>query len=396
MDFIGKVHQLQNSPIEGLTKIRLYGSSFFINFGFGLFELMSRYFFSSDNKIYHHIKNTLSNYNARFIQQNAKNQKEFGTFEAMLNIYSNPPENFSQIFGWLYKCARTSDCQNAVSAVLQFIFNQECSNQSFFPTDPIQKEFLPDLLYNLSTKFKISICLTDFDTKKREWYKKTLETRSPNLFIMQKNEDLYLMYSEKMIELEGMNYNQNLDQILFSYPFVGDEGVQRETYNTFESPKKYHPLTSQSSVSGFETPIYLKENPQPSPIDLYEKMEYLVSKRTDLSMLNLNPTTLVELKLRYSQCIGIGQSFNQFRAFATAIKEALMLESNKNWKNQILERFNNKQTFTGLRLENNYDFDTKNIKKLVTYLKEIYMEALKNFDCFDEDLKNDFLADEEG
>ena len=395
MDFIGKVHQLQNSPIEGLTKIRLYGSSFFINFGFGLFELMSRYFFSSDNKIYHHIKNTLSNYNARFIQQNAKNQKEFGTFEAMLNIYSNPPENFSQIFGWLYKCARTSDCQNAVSAVLQFIFNQECSNQSFFPTDPIQKEFLPDLLYNLSTKFKISICLTDFYTRKVQWYK-TLQTRCPNLFIMQINENLWLMYSEKMIELEGMNYNQNLDQILFSYPFVGDEGVQRETYNTFESPKKYHPLTSQSSVSGFETPIYLKENPQPSPIDLYEKMEYLVSKRTDLSMLNLNPTTLVELKLRYSQCIGIGQSFNQFRAFATAIKEALMLESNKNWKNQILERFNNKQTFTGLRLENKYDFDTKNIKKLVTYLKEIYMEALKNFDCFDEDLKNDFLADEEG
>ena len=113
-------------------------------------------------------------------------------------------------------------------------------------------------------------------------------------------------------------------------------------------------------------------------------------------MLNLNPTTLVELKLRYSQCIGIGQSFNQFRAFAAAIKEALMLESNKNWKNQILERFNNKQTFTGLRLENKYDFDTKNIKKLVIYLKEIYMEALKNFDCFDEDLKNDFLADEEG
>ena len=375
MDFIGKVHQLQNSPIEGLTKIRSYGSSFFINFGFGLFELMSRYFFLSDKKIYHHIKNTLSNYNARFIQQNAKNQKEFGTFEAMLNIYSNPPENFSQIFGWLYKCARTSDCQNAVSAVLQFIFNQESSNQSFFATDPIQKEFLPDLLYNLSTKFKISICLTDFYTRKVQWYK-TLQTRCPNLFIMQINENLWLMYSEKMIEL--------------------DEGVQREICNTFESPKRYLPRTRQNSVSGLETSIYPKVNYQPSPIDLYEKKDYLVSKRTDLSMLNLNPTTLVELKLRYSQCIGIGQSFNQFRAFATAIKEALMLESNKNWKNQILERFNNKQTFTGLRLENKYDFDTKNIKKLVIYLKEIYMEALKNFDCFDEDLKNDFLADEEG
>jgi hypothetical protein len=59
----------------------------------------------------------------------------------MLNPYSNPPENFSQIFSWLYECARNSNCQQAVSAVIKFIFKQECSNQSFFPTDPIQKNF---------------------------------------------------------------------------------------------------------------------------------------------------------------------------------------------------------------------------------------------------------------
>ena len=136
------------------------------------------------------------------------------------------------------------------------------------------------------------------------------------------------------------------------------------------------------------SPRNMQEN---LPLPIIDNIgEDLVSKRTDISCLELSPTLTDELRCSYSHCIRICRSYNPITAFAEALQQFFKLESNKDIKKRIISSFQQKRNFSNLDLDKNqnYSINKDTVVKLRKTMIKISTQALSRAEDIDEEAKS--------
>lgn len=105
----------------------------------------------------------------------------------------------------------------------------------------------------------------------------------------------------------------------------------------------------------------------------------LISKRTDISMLNLDIGVIQELKCTYAHCIGISENQNHILAFAVGISESFKLNSNLSYKIAVISSFENMYTISNVRLKRRYKLKFLDLRKFVKELEKILKEIYANY-----------------
>ena len=230
---------------------------------------------------------------------------------------------------------------------------------------------IPQILKAISLYFNIKIVNIE-DSLCRATYCSSKPGKYPILYLIQENGFSFGYSKEVNLFLE--NPELNLLEL------VSSSDALFEIENRYSRIHQKHRL---STATTFET---IRNQKIPDIIDLDRN---LISKRTDISALKLDPQILEELSLQYCHCIGIGTEKNQIRAFAVALIEELKLDSNANIKTNIIERLKQKKSFTIFQFEKEYKIPSK-VKKFIKVLEEIYEIALRQLDQIS-DYKNIFL-----
>ena len=176
---------------------------------------------------------------------------------------------------------------------------------------------------------------------------------------------------------------------VFHQPGFGTSPQIPPSYNPGGFPVQLLPPQPHPIPDGPSPPIArnMQENlPLPRIDDL---IEGLVSKRTDISSLNLGPTITEELRCNYSHCIGICSSYNPITAFAEALLQFFKLESNRDIKKRIISSFQQKRNYSNLILDQsqNYNLTKDRVESLRETLMEISTQALTRAEEIDEEAK---------
>ena len=177
---------------------------------------------------------------------------------------------------------------------------------------------------------------------------------------------------------------------VFYSPGFGTTSQILPSYNSGGIPVELPPPQPHPIPVGLNppSPHNMQENlPMPKIDDIGED---LVSKRTDISSLNLSPTITEELRCNYSHCIGICRSYNPITAFAEALQQFFKLESNKDIKKRIISSFQLKRNFSNLDLDKNknYNINKDTVMKLRKTLIKISTQALSRAEEIDEEAKS--------
>lgn len=355
-----KFNPYPSSKIAYIRSLRPETSAYLF-IGAMVLEAICMHCFAKNKTIFSKVYETLKKNASNAFSFYPKKHGNLDRFLEALDITFHPDGNFKNAHSWLMSWISNQESANieTVFKYISWIGVQKSRGKEF------SFDFFSDILQYFAHTFELKIVLVSSKEGEKEFC--NIEPgRYPICYILLDNDlKIYLGYPAEITKVE-----ENLDQALNSDDmlFIVNPNI---------------PLPSPSPRNSPIIPI--------QPFDTFPTIDYEntdnISKRTDISKLQLPHQTELELQCTYKHCIGIGRSYNQIRAFAVALMEFFKLKSNAEFTNQIKKRFFEKQTFTNLLLPKICQLSKKNIGKLVKELLEIYEAALKSSQPIDEEIE---------